>query len=116
MDGAFAALRKSRRSRSRSITGKSGGKTLAARSTAATDHIAATDCCHTGTKAMAALANKLGRLESALHVRTPYMSGLSAKLLKTNIYLSSCHNVRGVNKVSKSRICLKVDGLMDKQQ
>lgn len=45
-----------------------GREPLAALGPAAGQHIAATDSCHAGAKAVAALADKLGGLISALHV------------------------------------------------
>jgi hypothetical protein len=68
--GAFAAARKSRRCKSLNISecvDGLGAEALATGSTAATDHIAATYSCHAGAKAMAALADELGGLVSALH-------------------------------------------------
>jgi hypothetical protein len=48
---------------------RSGRKTLAALGAAASQNIAATHRRHTGTEAMAALADNLGRLIGTLHVR-----------------------------------------------
>src|SRR5689334_692984 len=77
-DLACAAARKSCRFKRRSIVvaglnapARLSGQPLAALRPAARNHLAAPLARHAGTKAMAALADKLGGLKSALHNRSP---------------------------------------------
>src|SRR5262249_27908147 len=84
-DLACAAARKSCRFKRRSIVvaglnapARLGGQPLAALRPAARNHLAAPLARHAGTKAMAALADKLGGLKSALHNRSPSSALLSA--------------------------------------
>jgi hypothetical protein len=48
-----------------------GRQALASLGATAGDDAAATNSCHTGAEAMAALADDIGWLKGALHVRTP---------------------------------------------
>ncbi len=57
-----------------------GAQALATGSTTATDDVATANSCHAGAKAMAALADELGWLVSALHVKLRISKGLRINL------------------------------------
>lgn len=65
--GAKAAGKAQRNSRINQRAGRSGAQLGAATRAATCNDLAAADSCHAGTKAVAALANKITGLKRAFH-------------------------------------------------
>jgi hypothetical protein len=86
-EGALAAATKSCRRLRCSIVAGLGREPLAALGAAAGNHIATTNSRHAAAKAMPALANEFGRLESALHNKSPYLLATTSKHLYFQIHI-----------------------------